>query len=178
MNIDNALKIGGWMSETELQWLAREASRYTAIVEFGSYHGRSTRALGDNTKGVVFAVDPWNGDYFQENGANMEVVNTYALPAFKNNLRDLIEKGIVVPRRGFSYNFKPPYPVDMVFIDGDHRYETVIKDIKHALTISKPGALISGHDYGHPTWPGVEKATKELFDNVSVVDTIWWTIKS
>jgi SAM-dependent methyltransferase len=178
VDIEKAKSIGGWMSDQELTWLAMNALERNKIVEFGSFHGRSTRALGDHTSGVVYAVDPWNGDYPLENGDALETVNTYVLPIFKENLKDLILLKKVIPVRGFSFTFIPPVPVDMVFIDGDHRYETVMKDINNALSFLKPGGIISGHDYGHPLWTGVKKAVDETFDSVEVIDSIWWTLKS
>lgn len=175
VDISNALTIPGWMSEKELLWLAHSASECHRIVEFGCFHGRSTRVLGDHVKkgGRVYAVDPWNGDYPDENGAPLEMVNTYVFPNFMQNLRDLVAAKVVVPHRGFSYSFHLPYPVDMVFLDGDHRYETVHKDIDKALELLNPGGILCGHDYGHPRWEGVKRAVDERFTNIHVEDTIW-----
>lgn len=174
VDIEKAKSIGGWMSERELTWLATTAKRCDLIVEFGSFHGRSTRALADNTEGAVWAVDPWNGDYKTEEGDVMQQVDTYCMPYFKKNLADHIAAKRVFPVRAFSYKFELPFKVDMVFIDGDHRYETVKKDIKRALSLLKPGGIISGHDYDHPTWPGVKKAVHELLGVVNLEETIWW----
>lgn len=181
VDISKSLGIAGWMNENELLWLANMASKCESIIEYGSYHGRSTRALADNIKehGKIWAVDPWNGEYYLDHSNNqLNLVNTYVLPIFKRNLRDHIYAGRVIPVRGWSYNFVPPYPVDMVFIDGDHRLETVERDIKHALDSVKPGGIVSGHDYGHPDWPGVKELVDIMLDGVQVKETIWWIQKS
>lgn len=177
VNIERALAIGGWMSEQELIWLATQAMERKLIVEFGCLHGRSTRALADNNKGVIWAVDPWKGDYYTEEGVTLPI-STYVMPYFLNNLEDHIEVQHVIPVRGFSYSFTSDWPMDMVFIDGDHRYETVVKDIKKAYELLKPSGLICGHDYGHPQWPGVKQAVDELVGPVGVVGHIWHSIKS
>lgn len=177
INIEKALSTPGWMSPRELIWLATQAQKCHRIVEFGSYLGRSTRALADNCPGKVWAVDPWNGDYFTESGDVLDVVNTYVMPEFLYNLEDHIKSGKVIPIRDYSTNFKYNYLADMVFIDGDHRYHTVIKDIKKALSILKSGGIISGHDYEFPTWPGVKQAVDEMLSGIQVEDTIWWTQK-
>jgi|SRR5215831_408521 len=179
VDISVALTIGGWMTENELLWLATQACFRQKIVEFGSFHGRSARALADNLSegGHLWCVDPWTGSYKHENG--MEVpINTYVMPIFVENLKDRINEGKVTPVRQFSYNFSLQNPVDMVFIDGDHRYETVVKDIKKAFELLRPSGLICGHDYGEKGWPGVKRAVTELIGEVEVIDTIWHTLKS
>lgn len=177
--LERALSIGGWMNEQELMWLAAQARHRQYIIEFGSLHGRSTRALADNgfAGSKIWAVDPWTGDYYDEAGSDIRV-NTYVMPQFCENLKDHIETGRVIPVRNFSYNFSLGHHVDMVFIDGDHRYETVVRDIKKAYELLKPGGLISGHDYGHPLWPGVKQAVDELVGGpIGVWESIWSAIK-
>lgn len=181
VDISKALTIGGWMSEDELLWLASQARNHKYIVEFGSLHGRSTRAMADNMmpNGKIWAVDPWAGDYYNEDNIDIPI-STYVMPYFIQNLSDRIRENKVEPVREFSYRFKLPFQVDMVFIDGDHRYETVIKDIKKAFELLKDGGLICGHDYNHPSWPGVKKAVDILVDTMSpikVEGTIWSAVK-
>jgi predicted O-methyltransferase YrrM len=179
VDISKALALGGWMSEQELIWLATQAQRRLHIVEFGSLHGRSTRAMADNNNpmGRIWAVDPWAGDYYSEEG-NPIPISTYVMPYFIKNLKDHIEMGHVAAIRMFSYQFSLPYKIDMVFIDGDHRYETVVKDIKKAFELLKFGGLICGHDYDHPNWPGVKQAVDEYVGNVEIEGTIWFKEKS
>lgn len=175
VNISKALAIGGWMSEQELTWLATAASKCKRIVEFGSYHGRSTRALADNSPedATIWAVDPWNGEYLTEDGVVMMDVNSYCMPAFLYNLRDHIDSGKVIPVRRKSQYFELHEPVDMVFIDGDHRFDSCYADILRASNLLKDGGILCGHDYGHPLWTGVELAVGCLIGNVKVEDTIW-----
>jgi hypothetical protein len=181
VDISRALTIGGWMSEDELLWLATQAHRYQYVVEFGSLHGRSTVAMADNMLAPfkLWAVDPWAGDYYNEEGSPIPIT-TYVYPYFRQNLAEHIKAGHVIPVREFSYRFSLPYHVDMVFIDGDHRYETVVKDIKKAFDLLKNGGLICGHDYGHQDWPGVKQAVDSLVSTMSpikVEGTIWSAIK-
>jgi predicted O-methyltransferase YrrM len=53
--------------------------------------------------------------------------------------------------------------VDFVFIDADHEYDSVVKDINAWLPKIKQGGIISGHDYFNPC--GVKKAVDEKFGN-------------
>lgn len=178
IDISKALALPGWMSERELIWLASKAKESEFIVEFGSYCGRSTRALADNCNGIIWAVDPWNGTYKTDDGKELMDVNTYVMPMFADNLKDHIKSGKVKPCRMFSKMFNIDFPVDMVFIDGDHRYKTVIQDIQKGLSILRENGILSGHDYGHPIWGGVKRAVDELLGEVELEDTIWWTRKS
>jgi len=178
IDIVNAMSIGGWMSECELMWLATMAGKHKNIVEFGSLHGRSTRALADNMmdNGVLWAVDPWSGDYIGIEGERI-AIETRVMPEFIHNLKDHIVTGRVVPVRNFSYRFSLPDKVDMVFIDGDHRYETVVRDIEKAYELLKSDGLICGHDYNHPGWPGVKEAVDMYVGPVEIIDTIWFQTK-
>ena len=55
---------------------------------------------------------------------------------------------------------------DLIFIDADHSYEAVKKDLDNWIPKLKPGGKISGHDYGNKE--GVGRAVNERFDNVKV----------
>lgn len=173
--IENALKIEGWMNDDELEWLANTAKRCSTIVEFGCYKGRSTRVLGDNTSGVVYAVDPWNGRYYFENGTPCPITTPDDICDFVFNLRDLIIARRVIPCCMHSYEFTLNRKADFVFIDGDHRYRAVVRDINVARELIGPNGIIAGHDYARPDWPGVKQAVDEEFgDMIHVINSIWW----
>jgi methyltransferase family protein len=172
--IENALKIEGWMSETELRWLAETAEMCETIVEFGSHCGRSTRALADNCMGVTHAVDPWTGEYYNDDGSRAEFLGGSRLEDFKHNLQDLIPIGRVEYHKMKSTEFKLGVLADLVFIDGSHLYEDVKSDIAHAKTLVKKGGILAGHDYNDAGWPGVKRAVDEIFGVVPFVGSIWF----
>lgn len=179
IDISRSLGIGGWMSEKELIWLATQALTRKYIVEFGCLHGRSSRALADNMpqNGKLFCVDPWAGDYYDDRDGKVSI-NTRVYPYFLQNMQDHIQEGRVIPVRKYSYQFSSPVMMEMVFIDGDHRKETVRKDIINGLNMLKENGLLCGHDYGHPSWPGVKEVVDEMFGkNIQIEGTIWSTIK-
>lgn len=178
VDILKATLIGGWMSERELTWLATMASSCNKIVEFGCHHGRSTRAIADNAPlgAKIWAVDPWGGNYKNEDGTSVNI-DTYVMPQFRHNLHDHIVSGKVIPVRQFSHKFGLDEKVDMVFLDGDHRFEAVYRDIIAAKRLLKPEGLLCGHDYDHPEWPGVKLAIDAMSLKVEREDLIWWTRK-
>lgn len=55
--------------------------------------------------------------------------------------------------------------LDFVFLDGDHSYETVSKEIPAWLTKVKVGGWIGGHDYGNRCGD-VKSAVDDFFDFV------------
>lgn len=171
MNIAQALKIRGWMTEPELLFLAECASSRELIVEVGSFCGRSTRALADNTKGRVLAIDPWDG-MCQTYGMIVHSNGyTNEFNEFKSNLADHLLTGKVASQRTKFNNFWVHNP-DMIFIDAIHEYDALLEDISHARNMM-PHGLLCGHDY-NPTWPGVIKAIDEIFPNRKVKETIWY----
>lgn len=174
-----ASEIEGWMTDEELTWLAKTAKDKKLIVEFGSHCGKSTRALADNSPegAIVIAVDPWSGDYFDESGKKVEVLGGSRFNDFQQNLFNHIATGKVLPVRKLSTEFQLDHSkADFVFIDGDHRYETVKLDIANALSmIGKNGGIVAGHDYNHEEWDGVARAVHEFFGtDINLVGTIWW----
>jgi predicted O-methyltransferase YrrM len=176
IQLDKATAIKGWMSLIELDWLARVAHCSDKILEIGSYKGRSTRALCDNAKGTVTAVDPWAGPYITNRGTVLfDQIESWN--EFQRNLADVPNLTIF---RGYFEEFcnqDTDTDFDFIFIDGDHRYDSVIRDIYGSLKLLKSGGILAGHDYTHQDWPGVKRAVDELFPNRELVDSIWWTQK-
>lgn len=172
INIEAAGKIKGWMSFKELYWLAEQAKACKRILEIGSYQGRSTRALADNTDGIIFCVDPWNSDLRLENGNRAFIVNDDDYIAFCHNLGDYLNWRVLPYRCSIEQvSFAD---LDMVFIDGDHLYPAVCRDIEYAKNMIKKDGILAGHDYNFKHWPSVKKAVDEMLGEVNIVETIWW----
>lgn len=65
--------------------------------------------------------------------------------------------------------------LDLVFIDANHSYEFVKKDIiKYSPKLKKHG-LLTGHDIDYP---GVNKAVKELISDFDVAPNFVWIKKN
>jgi hypothetical protein len=59
----------------------------------------------------------------------------------------------------------------MVFLDGSHDYESVVRDILAWRSLVADGGLLCGHDH---SWPGVERAVLELLGDVDAgPGSIW-----
>jgi len=144
----------GWLSAEEGRELARLAGG-KAVLEIGSYCGRSTICLAQEARNVS-VVDTFQGDGTALPG------NTLNL--FKKNLRRAGIHDRVTVHEGLSSDVLPALPpvFDLVFIDGDHSYESVMADARMAAEVIRPGGLLVFHDYGRPQDPGVTRAVDEL----------------
>ena len=170
MNIANALTIEGWMEPQELLWLARQAESHLCIVEIGSYKGRSTRALADNTPGLVVAIDDFSGP------REIEITNRDLI--FNQFLENMVgtDGHLQVIRADHRHLPALDFSPDMVFIDGAHEYEAVKADIELWKRWLKPGGLLCGHDYWQG-FEGLKQAVHELIPDFKVASntTIWYT---
>jgi predicted O-methyltransferase YrrM len=178
-----ARAIDGWMSDAELRWLANAARSCRLIVEVGCYKGRSTRALADHCPGVVYAVDPWDGGYLNDDDTQARWLDTRkARLDFERNLADHLKSGRVIQVISRFDDAMPRLErevgtgrADLVFIDGDHRYEAVLEDIALARQLVRPGGTLGGHDYTHPSWPGVKQAVAQAYGStIRLCSSIWW----
>jgi MMP 1-O-methyltransferase len=168
MNIEKALTIQGWMGETELLWLAQAAAKVPkggSIVEIGSYKGRSTCALAENTEARVYSVDIWSEcgtdgwyyDVFRANTAHLK------------NVRPINHASIWAARKAADLSRR----FDLIFIDAAHDEYNVRQDIMAWQPLLVEGGTFCGHDYGFAGWPDVKRIVDELIPGVQAVDTIW-----
>jgi len=174
--INRAEQINGWMRFPELKWLAENARNAKIIIEVGSYLGRSARALCDNTDGKVFSVDPYYGYMIRDDGSIDYATDFQQMEKLYENLSDCIDCGKFTHYKTTLRNFPRDIKADLIFIDGDHRYNFVKEDIVVAKQMIEKGGIISGHDYyGHTLFPGVKQAVDEEFKQINICDSIWWT---
>ena len=185
MNLDAAKAItNGFMADDELKWLASAAMKHRRIVEIGSWTGRSTRALTDNTPGVVYAVDTWEGcpngdlkDILAEKGEE------WAFEEFQRNMQGVKNLRVFqMTSAAASVTLRPFDPFDMIFIDGSHDYKSVRTDLVCWLPLLAVNGLICGHDYTltRPHCAGVKQAVDEVIGPVKTMfpadgeHSIWW----
>jgi predicted O-methyltransferase YrrM len=126
---------------------ARPGCRF---LEIGSWCGDSTIILGkvaQENGGRLFCVDWWKGNV----GTDLEEIAAKE-DVFSYFWRRICNEGIgdvIIPIRSRSdevARFFRASSFDLVFIDGDHRYESVFMDIKDYLPLIKKNGIICGHD--------------------------------
>ena len=173
--LHRAKSLVGWMSDAELVILAEFARESKSVFEIGCYFGRSTRALADNCKGKVHAIDSWEVINRANDGNPAFDSNIITYNLFRCNLNDHIASGKLIVNPVNWEDYQSNYTADFIFLDGDHKYEAVKHDILKAFDYLEPNGILSGHDYN---WPGVAKAVNEIFPVINVKESIWWIRKS
>jgi predicted O-methyltransferase YrrM len=163
--------IEGWLDDDEAEVLAAAAVRALeelpaphAIVEIGSYCGRSTVVLGSAAQAHradarVYAIDPHDGvvgalDQGLQSGPS-------TLGRFQKNVADAELQDVVVTIQRRSFDVAWSQPVSLLFIDGLHDYANVSRDFHHFEPHVVPGGYVAFHDYAS-YYPGVKAFVNEL----------------
>jgi MMP 1-O-methyltransferase len=140
--------VDGWLGRQEgrlLYRLAAEADPAGAIVEIGSWHGRSTiwlaagSAAGRNAR--VVAVDPHSGTHLRSEGESTEHVLRRNLA--RAALDDRVD---VVVATSSEAATEWAQPVSLLWIDGDHTYESARRDFELWQPHLLPDAIVALHD--------------------------------
>jgi predicted O-methyltransferase YrrM len=166
-----ARTIPGWLADDEAELLigaaahvAREG-RPAALVEIGSYLGRSTIVLAATLRALspgsrLFAVDPHEGTVGAADAQLDHGASTF--DRFTANIRDAGVGAWVEPIRALSFEVDwDGRPIDLLFIDGLHDRMNVERDFRHFERFLDPGALVLFHDYAD-YYPGVRAMVDEL----------------
>lgn len=161
---DLAANVDGWLEESEgelLFDLARNCEGRGVIVEIGSWKGKSTLWLGKGSmagkKVKVWAIDPHTGS--EEHHKVFGKVWTF--DAFNKTIANAGLQPIVFPLLKTSsdaaVNFENP--VELIFIDGAHDYESVKSDFELWFPKVIEGGIMAFHDttYGEGPLKVVEE---------------------
>ena len=159
--------VEGWLYDEEVELLYRLASGVTtgAIVEIGSYRGKSTVTLALGSRdhhGVpVYAVDP-HETFTGVMGFEFRPADRTAF--LQNIVRCEVSEIIrVVNLRSTVAAAGWNQPVGLLWIDGDHRYASVKLDLECWERHLAPGARVALHDSTDPTL-GPQQAIREAIE--------------
>lgn len=166
------------LTERALLYHLAKVAPSRPILEIGSYLGASAYFLAAardrvDYEGQVICIDTWQNDAMTE-GAR----DTFA--QFRANTRSFTER--ITPLRGYSHDVVEaaralaPEGIGMLFIDGDHSWESVRRDWDCYRYLLGPGAIVAFHDIG---WAeGVQRVVCEevepLVDESGALPNLWW----
>lgn len=122
----------------------------STIIEIGCWFGESTIFMASHLpdNGTVYAIDSWIG-YPRETYE----ITRYVYERFLSNVvhAGLSERIIPIRMTSLSANrFFTQYSskgVDMIYIDGDHAYESVYSDAKAWRPYVRKGGILCGNLY-------------------------------
>lgn len=175
--------IDGWLSVQEAialyKLIQSVKSDSVTVCEIGSWLGKSSyifaRALETHKNRQLFCIDPFDasGDSSSKKiyQRTKKELRMPLLKKFTENMRRLgVLKRIKIVQ-GYSHEVIKKFnePIDILFIDGNHDYDSVLRDYKNWLKLVKKGGFIAFHDVGssHATGP------KEVVELEIVRNPMW-----
>jgi len=148
-------------------------------VEIGVLKGVNAKIMLQNLPmKMLYLVDPYC-TYVDHD----EIIQNFAdcLPLAKRNLSKFEDKTTFIIKKSDEAVDLIPDNLDFVYIDGNHAYDFVKRDIELYWPKIRRGGVLGGHDF-HIGWKGVAKAVVEfaLKDGLEFyggAPSDWWIIK-
>lgn len=146
----------------------------TSILEIGVFQGNFSSYLLQNFKPqTLWLVDPWHDHTIASGNADGDFSSSFnGVDLFNNVTARFANRSEVHVIRKDSAVLRDPYlfdarSMDLVYVDGDHSYEGVARDLLSATRIVEPGNWVAGHDFrckgqGHDFSIGVTRAVDEF----------------
>lgn len=156
--------------------LRNRLNENSKMIEIGSHMGESTMLFASTQLfSEIHAIEPFNGK--EEFNELFDYSWDYIEKEFQKNIR--YHKDIINLHKGFSWELVDKFEdnsIDFIYIDGQHTYDDVARDLNLYLPKLKQGGIVAGHDY-HEVWPGVKKAVDEIagIPELTYEDTSWWS---
>lgn len=158
--LDNSIK--GFLAEDEACYLMSLVEQHYplgAVLEIGSYCGKSTVYIGEACKALgatLFSVDHHRGSEEHQYGEAYHDTQLYdeqlskmdSLPAFRRTLHLADLDSTVIPIIATSSNLAPHWttPLSLVFVDGGHSYEAALHDCTVWSKKLVKGGVLAVHD--------------------------------
>ncbi len=136
------------------------------ICEIGVFKGEFSKILIDNLDTIeIHLIDIFEGEMCSGDKDGNNIIFTNLNDEYVNLKKIYENNKNVIIHKGTSYEilnqFKNEY-FDMIYIDGDHTYDGVKKDLKITYDKVKCSGFICGHDYVSPRFDGVVRAVNEF----------------
>ena len=160
--------IRGWFDfEQTYDFLIDKVPENGRFLEAGVFAGKSASYLIDNSRHKnieVSLLDMWWKDGLYEE--------------FRRNIAGRDYHEYRMPSNKAAEQFADSH-FDCVFIDMDHKYDSIYADIGYWYPKVKLGGYIAGHDYNEEVHPGVFRAVNELIrpKGMEVMPAMCWVHK-
>jgi len=163
--LDRMEQVEGWFRRDEGKLLFEVAyhavvgQETPAIVEVGSYCGRSTVVLASaarlaNSEARVYSIDPHEGEVGDGDAIDGVRRESSTFDRFRANINAAGLSDVVVPVRRRSYEVTWDTRIALLLVDGLHDYASVARDFQHFEPYLLPDAHVVFHDCDD-SYPGV-----------------------
>jgi methyltransferase family protein len=154
--------------------LLRMLPKGSVGAEIGVWRGDfSAEILRTVRPAKLYLVDPWllrtepKYEHAMWGGATEQAQLNDVLRFVRERFREEIAAGVVEVVRQDSATAAAAFPAehfDWIYLDGDHTYESVQRDLEAFVPKLKPAGVITGDDYDNEGWweNGVRRAVDEL----------------
>ena len=171
------------LDDLEIPVIQRYAeSAFNNIVEIGCAYGGSSLLflLTKRDEASVYSIDP----FIRDSMGNFQATRKLCFGHFSRALKLIGRENRLKTWElisGYSYNVIKRWdkPIDLLFIDGDHRYAEVKRDLVDWCPFVRIGGAIIFHDSCRVTgtpenvyvkgWPGPTQLVKELLQKSDVI---------
>lgn len=135
------------------------------VIEVGVFRAMNGRHLLQQREDITYIGIDCFGDHTQDYVESKDAKAFIPAKKWRNiehTARNMIkpfgERGRIIKGRSGEVDVEP---ADLIFLDADHSFPGVMRDIVNYLPKVKSGGYIGGHDYGDSRW-GVTKAVNTL----------------
>lgn len=153
----------GWFNHGQKILSLVSLHRPVVCVELGTWLGASAIPVARSIRrwgGTLTCVDTWHG--------TIDGTSLYRAPwMLASCARNMVEANVsanlrLIPATTLEAARWWREPIDYLYVDADHSYESVLADLRAWVPHVKPGGLILGDDYGSDMFPGVQQAWDEF----------------
>lgn len=172
----------GWFrNKPALDEIFRSKS-ISSVIEIGAWLGRSAAYFGHQVEpgGVVYAIDTWKGS-LEDPDMLRDARLPYLYELFLSNMLHEGLEGTVIPIRMTSDEASAvtDFTADLIYIDGEHTTDQVLRDIRNWHKRLNFGGVICGNCWDHPpVKAAVVRAAKELNMLVTSSPPSFWQLLS
>jgi predicted O-methyltransferase YrrM len=156
----------GWFHHQTKVLALLETHRPLVSVELGSWRGASAIAMARKLKiwgGTLTCIDTWTGNVNGSYGGTRagspamlaECAENLVAAGVSHYVRLIVARTTDAARAWHG-------PIDFLYVDADHHYQSVLQDLNTWWGHLKVGGLIAGDDYLNPMYPGVCQAWDEF----------------
>ena len=149
------------------------------IIEIGSYMGKSILSIADicrQNNNKIYCVDTWEGSAEHQSGEPFclqppeELFRIFNKNVEKFGFQDIITTVKMESIKAAEKFLSDGIKADLIFIDGDHSYESVKNDIEEWRKVLKKDGILCGHDV---VWGDIQRALKDTGTNYYPAYGLW-----